>query len=179
MSLRWYACLFHPTFLLTAIWKKWCNARSSSSHTGPWDESHTQKLGSGAGRGSGYKVAAAAAATSLQSCPTLCDSIDSSPPGSRSLGFSRQERWSGSPCPSPMHESEKWTWSHSVVSNSSDPMDCSAPGCSTKLPEYKVQRQEYKVARSLATLWNSHIYSLLPKSRTYLQERDLMCLNHC
>ena len=28
------------------------------------------------------KVAAAAAAKSLQSCPTLCDPIDSSPPGS-------------------------------------------------------------------------------------------------
>ena len=51
--------------------------------------------------------AAAAAAKSLQSCPTLCDPIDGSPPGSRSLGFSRQEHWSGLPFPSPMHESEK------------------------------------------------------------------------
>jgi len=51
--------------------------------------------------------AAAAAAKSLQSCPILCDPIDSSPPGSPSLGFSRQEQWSGLPFPSPMHESEK------------------------------------------------------------------------
>ena len=51
--------------------------------------------------------AAAAAAKSLQSCPTLCDPIDSSPPGSPSLGFSRQDHWSGLPFPSPMHESEK------------------------------------------------------------------------
>ena len=29
-----------------------------------------------------YKVAAAAAAKSLQLCPTLCDPIDGSPPGS-------------------------------------------------------------------------------------------------
>ena len=29
-------------------------------------------------------------------------------PGSLSLGFSRQEHWSGLPFPSPMHESEKW-----------------------------------------------------------------------
>ena len=29
-----------------------------------------------------YPVAAAAAAKSLQSCPTLCDPIDGSPPGS-------------------------------------------------------------------------------------------------
>ena len=50
---------------------------------------------------------AAAAAKSLQSCPTLCDPIDGSPPGFPSLGFSRQEHWSGLPFPSPMHESEK------------------------------------------------------------------------
>ena len=49
----------------------------------------------------------AAAAESLQSCLTLCDPIDGSPPGSPSLGFSRQQHWSGLPFPSPMHESEK------------------------------------------------------------------------
>ena len=58
---------------------------------------------------------AAAAAKSLQSCPMLCDPIDGSPPGSPSLGFSRQEHWSGLPFPSPMHESEKWKWSRSVA----------------------------------------------------------------
>ena len=46
-------------------------------------------------------AAAAAAAKSLQSCPTLCDPIDGSPPGSPSLGFSRQEHCSGLPFPSP------------------------------------------------------------------------------
>jgi len=35
-----------------------------------------------------------------------------------SLGVSRQEHWSGLPFPSPMHESEKWKWSRSVVSDS-------------------------------------------------------------
>ena len=53
------------------------------------------------------RAAAAAAAKSLQSCLTLCDPIDGSPPGSPSPGFSRQEHWSGLPFPSPMHESEK------------------------------------------------------------------------
>ena len=62
---------------------------------------------------------AAAAAKLLQSCLTLCDPIDGGPPGSLSLGFSRQEHWSGLPFPSPRHESEKWKWSHSVVSDSS------------------------------------------------------------
>ena len=38
-----------------------------------------------------------------------------------SLGFSRQEHWSGLPFPSPMHESEKWKGSCSVMSNSSRP----------------------------------------------------------
>jgi len=98
----------------------------------------------------------AAAAKSFQSCPTLCDPIDSSkntgvgfhfsnawkwkvilkslnrvrplvtpwtaahqaPP---SMGFSRQEHWSGLPLPSPMHESEKWKWSCSVVSDPQQP----------------------------------------------------------
>ena len=52
-------------------------------------------------------TAATAAAKSLQSCPTLCDRVDGSPPGSPSLGVSRQEHWSGLPFPSPLHGSEK------------------------------------------------------------------------
>ena len=98
----------------------------------------------------GHTTSAAATAKSLQSCPTLCDPIDGSPPGSPipgilqartlewvpisfsnawkwkvkqkslsrvwllatpwtaahqappSMGFSRQEYWSGVPSPSPM-----------------------------------------------------------------------------
>ena len=38
-----------------------------------------------------------AAAKSLQSFPTLCNPIGGSPPGSPSLGFSRQEYWNGLP----------------------------------------------------------------------------------
>ena len=53
----------------------------------------------------------AAAAKSLQSCPTLCDPIDGSPQAPPSLGFSRQEHWSGLPFPS-----------------LSDSMDCGPPG---------------------------------------------------
>ena len=112
------------------------------------------------------KMGAAAAAKSLQSCPTLCDPIDSSPPGSPlpgilqartlewvaisfsnawewkvkvkslshvwllattwtaayqappSMGFSRQEYWSGVPSPSPIKTAERqiidafelWCW---------------------------------------------------------------------
>ena len=56
---------------------------------------------------SGNLSFSAAAAKSLQSCPTLCDPIDGSHQAPQSLGFSRQEHWSGLPFPSPMHESEK------------------------------------------------------------------------
>ena len=38
-----------------------------------------------------------------------------------SLGFSRQEYRSGLPFPSPMHESGKWKWSRSVMSDSEWP----------------------------------------------------------
>ena len=57
-----------------------------------------------------------------------------------SLGFSRQEHWSGLPFPSPMHESEKSKWSRSVVSDSQRPHElqptrllrpCDFPGKST------------------------------------------------
>ena len=55
-----------------------------------------------------------------------------------SLGFSRQEHWSGLPFPSPVHESEKWKWSHSGVylkvtescPTLSDPVDYNLPGSS-------------------------------------------------
>ena len=46
-------------------------------------------------------------AKSLQSCPTVCDPIDGTHQAPPSLGFSKQEHWSGLPFPPPMHESEK------------------------------------------------------------------------
>ena len=41
----------------------------------------------------------------VQLCATPQTAAHQAPP---SLGFSRQEHWSGLPFPSPMHESEKW-----------------------------------------------------------------------
>ena len=52
-------------------------------------------------------AAAAAAAKSLQSCPTLCDPIDNSSPGSPVPGILQARTLSGLPIPSPIHESEK------------------------------------------------------------------------
>ena len=51
-------------------------------------------------------------------CATPQKAAHQAPP---SLGFSRQEQWSGFLFPSPMHESEKWKWSRSVLSDSSWP----------------------------------------------------------
>ena len=51
-------------------------------------------------------------------CVTPQTAAHQAPP---SLGFSRQEHWSGLPFPSPMQESEKSKWSRSVVSDSSRP----------------------------------------------------------
>ena len=46
-------------------------------------------------------MCACVCARSLQSCLTLYNLRDCSPPGSLSMGFSRQEYWSGLPCPPP------------------------------------------------------------------------------
>ena len=51
-----------------------------------------------------------------QSCPTRCDPIDGSPPGSPVPGILQARTF-----PSPMHESEKWKWSRSVLSDPQRP----------------------------------------------------------
>ena len=53
------------------------------------------------------EIYSVAAAKSLQSCLTLCDPIDGSPPGSPVPGILQARTLSGLPFPSPMHESEK------------------------------------------------------------------------
>ena len=50
----------------------------------------------------------------IRLCETPWTAAHQAPP---SLGFSRQEHWSGLPFPSPVHESEKWKWNRSVVSD--------------------------------------------------------------
>ena len=67
------------------------------------------------------QMSAAAAAKSLQSCPTLRDPVDAAHPAHPSLGFSRQEHWNWLPLPSPMSESEKWKWSLSGISDPQRP----------------------------------------------------------
>ena len=54
-----------------------------------------------------WNCPAAAAAKLPQSCPTLCDPTDGSPPGSPVPGILQARTLEGLPFPSPMHESEK------------------------------------------------------------------------
>ena len=69
---------------------------------------------------------AAAAAKSLQLCPTLCDPIDGSPPGSPVPGIlqARTLGWVA------ISFSNAWKWKLKVKLLSCDPMDCSPPGSS-------------------------------------------------
>ena len=78
---------------------------------------------------SALRIAAAAAAKSLQSGPTLCDPIDGSPPGSPVPGIlqARTLEWVA------ISFSNAGKWKVKVKSLSCvqlfDPMDCSLPGC--------------------------------------------------
>ena len=77
-----------------------------------------------------YATSAAAAAKSLQSCPTLCNPIDGGPRGSPVPGIlqARTLEWVA------IAFSNAWRWKVKVKLLSrvrlSDPMDCSLPGSS-------------------------------------------------
>ena len=70
----------------------------------------------------------AAAAKSLQLCPTLCDPIDGSPPGSPIPGIlqARTLEWVAISCMKVKSESEVAQLCLTLC----DPMDCSLPGSS-------------------------------------------------
>ena len=88
-----------------------------------------------------------------------------------SLGFSKQEHWSRLPFPSPMHESEKWKWSHSVMPNSSDPMNCNPPDSSV-----------HGIFQARVLEWGAIAFSIPTLSYTYLSSfyiRSLYCRGCC
>ena len=93
-------------------------------------------------------------------CATLEMAARQAPP---SLGFSRQEHWSGLPFPSPMNESEKWKWSRSVVSDSATPWTAAyqAP------PSMGFSRQEHWSGVPLSS----------PKCRLGDQENRNLCFS--
>ena len=89
----WWATIHGVTKSLT--WLKWLSM-------------HMQILGKSA--------AAAAASKSHWSCPTLCNPIDSSPPGSSVSGILQARIWSGLPFPPPIGNS-RTPWVGQMVEN--------------------------------------------------------------
>ena len=70
-----------------------------------------------------------------------------------------------------MHESEKWKWSRSVLSDSSDPMDWSLPGSST-----------HGIFQARVLEWGAIAFSggqlkslKLCSSDSYLMEKTAVC----
>ena len=98
---------------------------------------------------------AAAAAKSLQSCPTLCDPVDGSPPGSP-VPWILQARTLE--CVA-ISFSNAWKWKVKVKLLShvwlSDPMDCSLPGSSIH-GVFQVRVLEWG-AIAFSVLWSKHI----------------------
>ena len=131
----------------------------------------------------------------VQLCATPETAAHKAPP---SLGFSRQEHWSGLPFPSPMHESEKWKWSCSVVSDSERPHRLQPtrlfrpwyfPGKSTGVGCHCLLRQSPSGINYLITYFDPllHLYQIQsryiincwkPQSKKIWKQqerRDLLC----
>ena len=84
-----------------------------------------------------------------------------------SLGFSRQEHWSGLPFPSPMHESEKWKEVAQSCPTLRDPMDCSPPGSSV-----------HGIFQARVLEWGAIAFSILIKL-TKTKHKEQILRNMC
>ena len=108
---------------------------------------------------------AAAAAKSLQSCPTLCDPTDGSPPGSPIPGIlqARTLEWVA------ISFANAWKWKVKVKSclTLSDPMDCSpqAP------PSMGFSRQEYWSGVPLPSPWHTTKDILMRHTKDILHKK--------
>ena len=78
----------------------------------------------------------AAAAKSLQSCPTLCDPRTAAHQAPLSTGFSRQEYWSGLPFPSPLFNSKSSDICHFSRYSSVIASDHSPDSTRSRLPNF-------------------------------------------
>ena len=83
-----------------------------------------------------------------------------------SLGFSRQEHWSGLPFPSPMCESEKWSEVAQPCPTVSDPMDFSLPGSSIH-GIFQARVLEW-VATAFSNMLSRLVITFLPRSKRLL-----------
>ena len=81
--------------------------------------------------------------THALSCPTLCDPIDYTPPAPLSMGFSKQEYWSGLPFPSPGDLSDRGM----------EPTSLASPGGSVVLLVFLIlQKQRLNIKRTLQSI---------------------------
>ena len=87
-----------------------------------------------------------------------------------SPGFSRQEHWSGLPFPSPMHESEKWKWSRSDMSDSLRPYRLQptrllrpwdSPGTSTRVGCHCLLQEPHIRRIIYLFLWLAYFISIM------------------
>ena len=114
-------------------------------------------------------AAAATAAKSLQSCTTLCDPIDGSPPGSPvpEILQARTLEWVA------ISFSNAWQWkSESEVAQScltlSDPMDCSLPGSSV-----------HGIFQARVLEWGAIAFSMDYKNFKHTQTHRVNCVRRC
>ena len=107
VSLKMFYCFYSIWLAVWAVWyTAWCTPISQGSEISPW---HLLI------QGLFYSLCwalPAAAAKSLQSCPTMCDPIDGSPPGSSVHGIlqARTLEWVA------MSSSNAWKWKVKVKS---------------------------------------------------------------
>ena len=90
-----------------------------------------------------------------------CDPIDSSPQAPPSLGFSRQEHWSGLPFPSPMQRKSESEVAQQCPTHS-NPMDCSLPGSSV-----------YGIFQARVLEWVAIAFSILHLLARFFPRKEL------
>ena len=96
--------------------------------------------------------ASAAAAKLLQLCSTLCDPRDGSHQAPLSVGFSRQEHWSGLPFPSPIHEKKSESYlSTNFHSNNILKINARALGNVSKVSAYAKSHERKKLDLAVFT----------------------------
>ena len=91
---QWPRIWGSTAFLLTQVWHKWLEARSLHNRT-PVNSQKTQLLSKALVYLTDWSESIA------QSCLTLCESMDCTPPGSSVHGISQEVYWSELPFPSP------------------------------------------------------------------------------
>ena len=93
---------------------------------------------------------------SLQLCPTLCDPMDCSLPAPLSMGFSRQEYWSGLPCPPPGDLPNQGLTSHlfCLLHWQTSSLPLAPPGKTYKYTDFRKSKCLLSLARHTGTsLW--------------------------